>query len=83
MPSRENGPLEVWFRLKNEMLQMGGQGQNLRPPSLRDACYVYVLSLTAADRPGISETTVETFVNGCELGCMALIEKALEEKNVI
>jgi hypothetical protein len=61
--------IPLWFHLCDQMIAEGGQGVNLRPPSLRDACYAYALAHRTADIL-TSEETVEAFVNGLELGAL-------------
>jgi hypothetical protein len=46
----------------------------IRPPSLRDACYAYALAQRTAT--GIDEETIESFVNGLELGAMSALRSA-------
>lgn len=66
--------VEVWFRLRDEMFGDGLKPVAARPPSLREACYAYTLSMRRE-----TETTpeiIEAFVNGLELGAMAALRQA-------
>jgi hypothetical protein len=66
--------VDVWFRLKDQMIDQSlpQQASAVRPPSLRDAAYAYVLAHRAS---GIltSEETIESYINGLELGAMAAL----------
>lgn len=82
MPSIEHeGPIQTWFKLNKEMLanSLLAQASAIRPPSLRDAIYAWVL----AQRTGTETTpeTIEAYVNGLELGCIHMIENALEGRH--
>jgi hypothetical protein len=87
--------VDLWFRLRDQMMKtMAAQPANaIRPPSLRDAAYAYVLASLAdpdhrdssrarerAVLPGrpneTSEETIESFVNGLELGAMQALRMA-------
>jgi hypothetical protein len=71
--------VDLWFRLKDHMLgtiTMGaGAGIGVRPPSLRDAAYAYMISMANKDNPPLPELT-ESFVNGLELGAMQALREA-------
>ena len=68
----ENEVLTTWFRLRDEMLRAGPEAASaIRPPSLRDACYAYVLAHRTSTPT--SPETIEAFVNGLELGCISAI----------
>jgi hypothetical protein len=68
--------IDLWFRLKDQMLEtMAAQhGNAIRPPSLRDAAYAYVISMRNADNPPPAEMT-EAFVNGLELGALSRLRE--------
>ena len=68
--------VDLWFRLRDQMMEtMGAQeGNAIRPPSLRDAAYAYVLASRNANET--SEETIESFVNGLELGAMQALRMA-------
>jgi hypothetical protein len=73
----ENEVLQTWFKLRDDMLRVGPQAASaMRPPSLRDACYAFAL----AHRSRIDTTpeTIESFVNGLELGAMAAIRQRIK-----
>ena len=70
--------VDLWFRLREQMMKtMAAQPANaIRPPSLRDAAYAYVLASRGASET--SEETIESFVNGLELGAMQALRMAWE-----
>jgi hypothetical protein len=73
----ENEVLQTWFRLRDAMLRTGPEAASAkRPPSLRDACYAYAL----AHRTQVDTTpeTIESFVNGLELGAISAIRAAMK-----
>jgi hypothetical protein len=74
--------VDLWFRLKEHMTEtMGAQeGNAIRPPSLRDAAYAYVVSMRSGENPPEPEMT-EAFVNGLELGAMAALREAWDQRN--
>jgi hypothetical protein len=73
--------VDLWFRLKDQMILHGlPQGASaVRPPSLRDATYAYVLSMVNPANPPTPELT-ESFVNGLELGALSALRIAWIEK---
>lgn len=78
MPSIEpEGPIQTLFRLRHSMLPQSPPAA--KPPSLRDACYAYVLALRRDDET--TPETIESFVNGIELGCMVALKEAWEAKH--
>jgi hypothetical protein len=50
----------------------------IRPPSLRDAIYAWVLAQRTDTET--SPETIEAYVNGLEMGCIAALKNAWEEK---
>jgi hypothetical protein len=68
--------IDVWFRLRDGMLIEAKTPSGARPPSLRDACYAYALSLRR-DTQATPET-IESFVNGLELGAIFALREAWE-----
>jgi hypothetical protein len=73
----ENEVLQTWFRLRDAMLRTGPEAASaMRPPSLRDACYAFAIAhrLRAETTP----ESIESFVNGLELGAMAAIRERLK-----
>lgn len=68
--------IDVWFRLRDHMLRAGTPAEPtaLRPPSLREACYAYVLAMRNPDT-ATTEETIEAFVNGLELGAMMQLKR--------
>ena len=76
--SDPNDPINQWFLLQKAMLKQGETPSAIRPPSLRDAIYAWVL----AQRTDTETTpeTIESYVNGLELGCMYALKNAWEEK---
>lgn len=74
-----NEIIDTWFELRGEMLRaMPDAASALRPPSLRDACYAYALSQRSASET--TPATIESFVNGLELGAMTALREAWEAK---
>jgi hypothetical protein len=74
----ENSVVDTWFRLRDGMLIEGKTPSGARPPSLRDACYAYALAnRTMVDT---SPETIESFVNGLELGAMGALRHAWENE---
>jgi hypothetical protein len=71
---RDEHLVDVWFRLKDHMIERAGEGSSIRPPSLRDAAYAYVLAIRNANET--SEETIEAFVNGLELGAISALREA-------
>jgi hypothetical protein len=73
--------VDLWFRLKDHMMKnaAGQPGSAIRPPSLRDAAYAYVVGIKSADNPPSPEMT-ESFVNGLELGALQALREAWEAK---
>jgi hypothetical protein len=69
--------VDLWFHLKDHMLEtMGAQESNaIRPPSLRDVAYVFLVSMRSSDNPPEPEMT-ESFINGLELGAIAALREA-------
>ena len=69
-PNDETIP-DIWFRLNDALMtkDLPAYASALRPPSLRDACYAYALAMRTASIL-TSEETIESFVNGLELGAM-------------
>lgn len=76
----QNEIIDTWFRLRDRMLREGtpADGNALRPPSLRDACYASVLAMRNKDTETTPET-IEAFVNGLELGAMGALRHAWED----
>jgi hypothetical protein len=74
---RDQHIIDVWFELHNAMWdkQQVGGAPALRPPALREACYIYVVE-TQAFKAGVDPQTVEAFVNGLELGAMSALRAA-------
>lgn len=75
----DNEVVNIYFELRGEMLRTGPEAASaLRPPSLRDACYAYAL----AHRTQMESTpaTIESFVNGLELGAISALREAWEAK---
>ena len=75
---RPEGVIPIWFHLRDRMMREGLPlaPSAVRPPSLRDACYAYALAQrTATDT---DEETIESFVNGLELGAMMALRTAWE-----
>ena len=70
--------VDLWFRLRDQMMKtMAAQPANaIRPPSLRDAAYAYVLASRNANET--SEETIEAYVNGLELGAIGALRMAWE-----
>ena len=68
--------VDLWFRLRDQMMKtMAAQeGNAIRPPSLRDAAYAYVLASRNANET--SEETIEAYVNGLELGAIGALRMA-------
>lgn len=75
---RPDDVVPLWFYLRDQMMKEGGQAINLRPPSLRDACYAATLSHRGEGR--IEPETVEAFVNGLELGALTAIRLVWEDR---
>jgi hypothetical protein len=74
-----NEIIDTWFALGDGMLIEGKTPSGARPPSLRDACYAWALSRRTADTaadPG----TIESFVNGLELGALSALREAWNAK---
>ena len=73
--------LEIWFRLRDRMMREGlpASPSAIRPPSLRDAAYAYALAMRTENDS--DEETIESFVNGLELGAMAKIRELWEGRN--
>jgi len=80
-PRADDHLVDLWFRLKDEMIQHGlpQPGNAVRPPSLRDAAYAYALAMRNADKPPTPEL-IGSFVNGLELGALAALRIAWVEK---
>ncbi len=72
-----NEIIDTWFRLRDAMLKTGAAPEALRPPSLREACYACVLAMRNKDSETTPET-IESFVNGLELGAMSALRHAWE-----
>jgi hypothetical protein len=70
-----NEIIDTWFELRDEMLRTGPEAASaLRPPSLRDACYAWTLAhLTQINT---DPATIESFVNGLELGALGALREA-------
>jgi hypothetical protein len=66
--------IDVWLALATKMLTKGAEANTLRPPSLRDACYAYALSVRS--KADTTPETIEAFVNGLELGCIFALRRA-------
>ena len=71
--------IDVWFELRDQMLVEGKTPSGARPPSLRDACYAYALANRTASML-TTEGTIESFVNGLELGAMQALRHAWENE---
>lgn len=80
-PRADEHLVDLWFRLKDEMIQHGlPQPSNaIRAPSLRDAAYAHALAMRNAKNPPTPEM-IESFVNGLELGALAALRIAWVEK---
>jgi hypothetical protein len=76
----QNEIIDAWFRLRDGMLIEGKTPTGARPPSLRDACYAYVLANRVASIL-TSEETIEAFVNGLEMGALSSLREAWEERD--
>ncbi len=70
--------IDGWFALRDLLLINGQTPTGARPPSLRDACYAYALSLRGYQR--CEPQTIEAFVNGLELGTIDLLRKVWNER---
>ena len=72
--------VDLWFRLKDQIMRDVAEAQPtaLRPPSLRDAAYAYVLASRTANET--SEETIESFVNGLELGALSALRDAWDRR---
>lgn len=66
--------IDVWFRLRDDMLKEGNTASAVRPPSLRDAIYAWSLAQRSGNET--SPETIEAWVNGVELGAMAALRDA-------
>jgi len=68
--------VDIWFRLKDQMIRDGlpEHANAIRPPSLRDAAYAYVLALRTETTT--TEEVIESFVNGLELGAIGSLKIA-------
>jgi hypothetical protein len=73
--------IDTWFRLRAQMLEktLPNAPSAVRPPSLRDACYAWVLS--QRNCTDTSPEVIESYVNGLELGTMLAIKAAWEKYN--
>lgn len=74
-----NEIVETWVRLRKAMLRAPAQAVQLRPPSLRDACYSYCLATRSKN--DASPEIIEAYVNGLELGASLALIAAWEEKH--
>jgi hypothetical protein len=74
-----NEIINVWFELRDQMLIEGKTPSGARPPSLRDACYAYALANRTAGML-TTEGTIESFVNGLELGALSALRDAWENR---
>jgi hypothetical protein len=72
--------IEAWFRLRDAMMRSEPQAaaSALRPPSLRDACYA--CALAKRSQADTTPETIESFVNGLEMGAMFALQEAWEAK---
>lgn len=71
--------IDVWFELGDRMLIDGKTPSGARPPSLRDAIYAWALSQRTNDVS--TPETIESFVNGVELGAMSALRDAWNKRN--
>lgn len=72
--------IDTWFAMGARVLKTEAAPQSLRPPSLREAIYAWAL----AQRPSETMTTpetVESYVNGLELGAMSALRDAWERRH--
>jgi hypothetical protein len=71
-----NDIIETWFRLRDRMVREGlpAEASAIRPPSLRDACYAWALAMRTIE--GTTPETIESFVNGLELGALSALREA-------
>jgi hypothetical protein len=78
-----NEIIDTWFRLRDRILsdQKGYEPSSLRPPSLRDACYALALAMRNKDSETTPET-IESYVNGLELGAIGALREAWNEKKL-
>lgn len=70
--------IDAWFRLAAAMPSQPTAATALRPPSLRDACYAYTLSIRSASET--TPETIESFVNGLELGALIALQQAWKKR---
>jgi len=78
-PDNSSGALiEGWFALCDLMLVKGQTPTGARPPSIREMCYAYALSLRGQQR--CEPETIEAFVNGLELGTISQLRKVWGER---
>lgn len=67
--------IDIWLALAAKTMTKGAEEANtLRPPSLREACYAYALSVRS--KADTTPETIEAFVNGLEHGCIFALRKA-------
>ena len=71
--------IDAWFQLRDGMLIEGKTPSGARPPSLRDAIYAWALS-HRTDTETTPET-IESYVNGVELGAMMALHDAWKKRH--
>lgn len=72
--------IDVWFELCDLQMRVEGQTPSgARPPSLRDAIYAWALAHRSMS--DTSPETIESYVNGVELGAMSALRDAWEKRN--
>jgi hypothetical protein len=74
--------IDVWFRLCGLTAKAYARDERsptvFRPPSLRDAIYAHVLASRTATE--CDPETVESFVNGIELGAISSLRAAWNKR---
>jgi hypothetical protein len=73
-----NDVIETWFRLRDGMFIENKTPTGARPPSLRDACYACALAVRS--NADTTPETIESFVNGLELGALLALREAWEAR---
>jgi hypothetical protein len=78
----DDNVIDVWFRLGDLTAKAYARDERsptvFRPPSLREAIYAWALSqrtMTEAD-----PETIESFINGVELGAMSALRDAWDKR---
>lgn len=70
--------VDAWFQLCDKVFRQEAGPSELRPPSLRDACYASALAMRTNSET--TPETIEAFVNGIERGAMSALRAAWNEK---